>query len=46
METDKVTFGKEQPLTDILDYQNNACGDGEDAQQFQAEHDDHRDISI
>ena len=46
METNKVTFGKEKSLTDILDYQNNACCDGEDAQQFQTEHDSHWDISI
>ena len=44
VEADEVALGEETFMDYVIDHQNDACDNGEDSQQLQAEHNGHRDV--
>ena len=44
VEADEVAFGEETFMDYVIDHQNDACDNGEDSQQLQAEHNGHREV--
>ena len=46
VEADEVAFGEETAVADVLNQQYDTCGNGEDGQYLQTEHDSRGDVPI